>query len=385
MSIPVSRLTAVAAATLFAATACGQTTSVPTNPSVGTSALRTTQYAAQPEDNTSVLKLLTKTVEISSTVDPKNGDMGPRSLAQSTFSSGSIKKGDFIVCNFEDKNGNAGAGTTIEVIPDAPSSKPTTFYQGSDIEGCDGAAIAADGTVFATGLVSKQMVHLTNKGKLKKAYTGLFDPLGDSYGPQPPGASGLYSPYFIFVGDLTTGSIYNDSLGGYGTNQITQVVNGFATSGSSSSGWAAQGPEGLSYNNKLGTLYVTDAPDNTLVEITNAPNLLVKDEVTVQPGGKTFKCLYSSETCGKLIKAGKPLKAPEATALLPNGNLIVANAAGGNTLVEITPSGKVLDTKVVDTSKTQAIYALWATGKNDTNTVLYYTDINSNTVEELEP
>ena len=50
----------------------------------------------------------------------------------------------------------------------------------------------------------------------------------------------------------------------------------------------------------------------------------------------------------------------------------------------MTPTGQVLDTKVVDTSKTPAIFGLLATGSNDKNTVLYYTDANSNTVEELD-
>ena len=69
--------------------------------------------------------------------------------------------------------------------------------------------------------------------------------------------------------------------------------------------------------------------------------------------------------------------------LLPNGNLIVANSAGGNTLVEITPTGKVLDTKVVDTSPTQGIFGVRASGTNDGNTVLYYTDTNDDSLHEL--
>ena len=69
---------------------------------------------------------------------------------------------------------------------------------------------------------------------------------------------------------------------------------------------------------------------------------------------------------------------------LPNGNLIVANTKGGNTLVELTPAGQVLDKKVVDKSKTAGIFALQATGKNDSDTVLFYTDTNTNTLHELE-
>jgi hypothetical protein len=70
--------------------------------------------------------------------------------------------------------------------------------------------------------------------------------------------------------------------------------------------------------------------------------------------------------------------------MLPNGNLVVANSVG-NKLVEIDVStGKVLATKVVDTSKTQGVFALHAIGTKDTNTALYYTDTNDNNLHELE-
>ena len=71
-------------------------------------------------------------------------------------------------------------------------------------------------------------------------------------------------------------------------------------------------------------------------------------------------------------------------AIMPNGNLIVANT-GNNTLVEMTPKGKVLDTKVVDTSKTSGIFGVAAAGTSDSNTTLFYTDTNTNTLHELEP
>ena len=72
-----------------------------------------------------------------------------------------------------------------------------------------------------------------------------------------------------------------------------------------------------------------------------------------------------------------------AQAILPNGNLIVANT-GNNTLVEMTPKGQVLDTKVVDKSKTAGVFGIAADGKNDSDTVLFYTDTNTNTLHELE-
>ncbi|MGB7047304.1 MAG: hypothetical protein WBD57_03175, partial [Candidatus Cybelea sp.] len=69
---------------------------------------------------------------------------------------------------------------------------------------------------------------------------------------------------------------------------------------------------------------------------------------------------------------------------LPNGNLIVANTKGGNKLVELTPKGRVLDTKTIDTDTTGHIFGLLATGTSDSNTVLFYTDTKTNTLQELE-
>jgi hypothetical protein len=51
---------------------------------------------------------------------------------------------------------------------------------------------------------------------------------------------------------------------------------------------------------------------------------------------------------------------------------------------ELTPAGKVLDTKVVDKSKTQGIFGLVARGSNDNDTVLFFSDRNGNNVQEPE-
>ena len=116
----------------------------------------------------------------------------------------------------------------------------------------------------------------------------------------------------------------------------------------------------------------------------NASELLVKDEIIVNKDGKTFTCKYPKTTCGKLVYSGSPLDAPVAMAVLPNGNLVAANSAN-NTLVELTPAGTVLATKVVDKSKTPGVFGIIASGKTDTNTVIFYTDANDNNLHELTP
>jgi hypothetical protein len=168
----------------------------------------------------------------------------------------------------------------------------------------------------------------------------------------------------------------------------TQVITGFGIN--KGSGWSVLGPSGIQYNGtRTGnlcndTLYIVDGVNNTVVAVSNASNLLQKDEIVVQPGGKKFKCAHPKATCATLVYSGSPLNAPVASALLPNGNLIVANSQGGNKLVELTPTGKVLGTKAIDKSTIAHVFGLLATGTSDSNTVLFYTDTKTNTLRELE-
>ena len=377
-----NRVALLLVGTLLAASACGGNGTVPSGPaSVGAGPPQVSGAGASvtsPADDTSILKKLTKDVIIGSTVDPTNGDMGGHALSVVKKSNG-LTKGQLLVCNFEDKTGAAGDGTTIDVFDPKPSSSPSTFAQNSKIQGCDTAAISTDDSVYGGGQVSGVEVSFNQKGKLKKTYGAPFkEPFSDVDASNP----GLYSGEFIFSGDAATGSIVNYGINRYSNKKRLEVATGFAVN--TATGWGALGPSGLQYEPKGDTLYIVDGVDNTIVAFTHASELLVKDEIIVQPGGKTFKCKFPKTTCGELIYSGSPLDAPVAMTLLPNGNLIVANTQGGNTLVELTPTGKVLDTKVVDKSKTAGIFGLAATGSNDTNTALFFTDANSNNLQELE-
>jgi len=335
---------------------------------------------ATPDDTTSILNKLTKDVVIGSTVDPTNGDTGPRSIGVVRANYG-LKKGEIVVCNFADKNGNAGKGTTLELFSPAPSSQPVTFVQSSKIQGCDGSTTTLGNDVYAGGLTSKDVTGWSNTGKLVRTVGAPFkSPLSTV----EASASNFYAAEYIFGSDAVTGGIVSWSVNNYGNPKPLEVATGFKVN--KSAGWSALGPSGLSYYPKKDELFIADGVTNTVVYFTHAGELLVKDEIVVQPDGKTFKCKYpgSRNPCGKLVKAGSPLNAPSAMTVLPNGNVIVANTAGGNTLVELTPSGKVLATKVIDTHSTQGIFGLLAIGTNDTNTALYYTDTNDGNLHELE-
>jgi hypothetical protein len=348
------------------------------------------QSSVMPADTTSILKKLKKNVTIGSTVDPANGDTGPRALSIAQSSFGKVKKGMLLVCNFEDKSGTAGKGTTIDLFSPSAGSKPTTFVRSDDIKGCSGDALAGGDELYTTGMTSKLFAWFTPAGKVKKTWSApITEPMADA--DAPPIYS--YSAEFIFVGNADSGGVVSHSFGHYGDKKNIEVISGFDVN--KASGWSALGPSGLAYwcgvpagsykcKNGADDLYVADGACNAVVEITHVSELLLTDEIVVEPGCKSFKCQYKKFSCGKLVKAGAPLNAPFAAALLPNGNLIVANTKGGNMLVELTPEGQVLDTKVVDKSKTAGIFALAAAGTNDGNTTLFYTDKNTNTLHELE-
>lgn len=373
-----------ASATLFAITACssGQVNLPAKGSDNPASQTANAHFGSDaPADTTSILKKLTKDVVIGSTIDPSNGDKAPRAISLASGSRGLLQKGQLLVCNFDDKAGTAGAGTTMELLDPKPHSKPTRFVQSVAIEGCDGDAITHSFDIFGSGLTSHDVVDFNAEAQAVRTYSGspFKLPLSDAFAF----ALGPYEPSYVFASDAARGSIISISEGFYGDGKALEVADGFAADKSKSGG--ELGPSGLRYNQASDTLYIVDAVSNTVVAFEHASDLLVRDEIVVEPGGKTFKCKHKPVTCGKLIYAGSPLNAPMFSALLPNGNLIVANTGGrANTLVELTPAGQILDTKVVDKNSTQGVFGLMATGTDDSDTALFFTDTNANDVQELK-
>ncbi len=379
MSFSKSRAILPMCVTLLLLTACSQSAAVPPGAAVAPQISGAASAGAvSPNDNTSILKKLVKDVVIGSTVDSNNGDMGPRALSIVATTYGSLKKGELVVCNFENSSGTPGDGTTIELLAPQPSSNPVTFVQSSDIEGCDGSAVTDGTQVYGAGMTSGEVAWFDQTGKLQNTYGS---PLVEPFSDVDAFRNKAYAPENVFVSDAQTGSIVKIGVNAYASGKPLQVATGFPVN--SASGWGVLGPSGLQYNHKTDALYIVDGTDNSVVSFSHASALLVKDEIIVEPKGK-FKCKHKKTTCGKVIYSGSPLDDPVAAAILPNGNLIVANTAGGNTLVELTPKGKILDTKVVDSSSTPAVFGLAASGTNDDNTVLFFTDTNGNNVQELE-
>lgn len=369
---------------VFATSACGANTTVPSGTA---SQLIAPDMGVAPQvDSTSILKKLTKDVKIGSTVDPKNGDTGPRavSLVRSTFG---LKKGQLLVCNYADSGGTAGNGTTIEVLNPTANSKPKTFVQDSNLKGCDGSAITAGNVIYGAGQNGGMVSQYDQSGKVLYTYG---KPIVAPFDTADAFCGFAYAPEDIYVPDAKTGAVVKLEFLPVSKAKDTelQVISGFAVN--HGSGWSTLGPSGIQYNGThIGTkcndtLYIVDGVDNTVVAVSTASALLDKNEIVVEKGGKTFKCAQPKKTCATVLYSGSPLDAPVASALLPNGNLIVANTKGGNKLVEISAAGKVLATKTIDTSSTPHIFGLQASGTSDSDTVLFYTDTGTNTLQELE-
>ena len=245
----------LAGGTLLALSACGGGGAVPAGSSAvpgGASQFSSRTSDASPADSTSILKKLKKDVIIGTTVDPGNGDKGPRGVSIARITYG-IKKGQLAVCNYSNSAGAAGKGTTIELLDPTAGSQPTTFVQSSKILGCAGNAFTNGNGIFAAGLMSHQLVSFDSTGKLVKAYGSPFKgPFYNTDASNP----GLYAAEYMFTSDATSGTIISFSINYYGNPHPLEIAKGFAVN--KKSGWGTLGPSGVQYYPKKDTLYIAD-------------------------------------------------------------------------------------------------------------------------------
>jgi hypothetical protein len=338
----------------------------------------------QPDaDATSILKTLATQTIIGSTVDAKNGDMAPYGLtyvSKPPYGGGKFKKGDLIACNFADSSGTLGNGTTEEILTAKAGSKPVQLVQSTNIKGCTGLGEYADlGVVYSTDATAKNVVATVAKGKVYETITGgpMVQPYGGVYltarVSYPPGDS-------YWNGDATSGTLWRIDLG---TEQkkppVTGVVTGFKVNKGKPG--SVLGPTALAYNPKNDTMYVADGASNILYAFSKVYSFLDEAKaVVIGSTGKTFTGPEAKNA--KVLYSGTALSGPVSMTVLANGNLIVANTKSNN-LVEIESTGAILDTKSVDSGAGGAIRGIVAVGTSDTNTVLYFTDVNGNNVQEL--
>jgi DNA-binding beta-propeller fold protein YncE len=95
------------------------------------------------------------------------------------------------------------------------------------------------------------------------------------------------------------------------------------------------GPTGVGFDLASGVLYVADTLNSRIAVIDNA----------------LFR--FTSAKNGRTLTKNKALNGPLGLTLAPNGNIVTANSGDGN-LVETTPKGQQVATKLVDSSGSPA-------------------------------
>jgi DNA-binding beta-propeller fold protein YncE len=123
------------------------------------------------------------------------------------------------------------------------------------------------------------------------------------------------------------------------------------------------GPTGVGFDYKRGVLYVADTLNNRIVAIDNA----------------LFR--FTSAKNGRTVTQNGSLNGPLGLTIAPNDDIITANGGDGN-LVETTPQGKQVATKLVDSSGSPpgagALFGLIAVPE-----AVYFVDDATNTFDLL--
>ncbi|MCY0901385.1 MAG: hypothetical protein OWU32_04275 [Firmicutes bacterium] len=288
--------------------------------------------------------------------------------------------GGIFVSNFSNKAGTNGAGTTIEQIV---SGKPVTFFSGANgpaamvfspkgplwianfgQQGSDGnvQVISAAGQPFSGGTI------MTGPA-VQGPWGQVFAP-GFTYST---GGQSQTVPAAFFVTGAQNGTVaamYGFNSSSFATTTKFDVIGShLAWSGTNANN--IQGPQGMVWDATSDTLYVTDTADNSIRAFSwTGPNTM-------------------NQGIGKLVYQGGDLNAPVGLAQNPiNGDLIVANQ-GNNDIVELAlPTGPAamaspVAEESVDSGPAGALFGLAATTDATGHLVVYFTDDNTNTLDEL--
>jgi DNA-binding beta-propeller fold protein YncE len=326
------------------------------------------------------------------------GDTNPYGVAVVPLSVGNLIAGNVLVVDFN-HGATPGAGSTIlQVNPTTGVS--SVFASGLPISGPVGVAINPlndgvwVGNFGATdGSTSSDLLILPN-GTVKANYNtqSVNNPASTYTGPRPTfdgvwgeGVSNHNGQVSFYYG--TTGSGAAGSGGGQVwridphpagpangqpvNSTYALVATGLADNATTGalpvSPANAAGPQGFTYDEATGVLYVSNDADNTITAIPDAATatgpVTGATTVPVQPG---------------------VLNGPENITLNPTtGDLLVVNA-GTNTLTEIDPTtGEVQGTRILDDGAPGALFGLAATTDADGNLVVFYGDTNTNTLNVL--
>jgi hypothetical protein len=294
--------------------------------------------------------LFTFPVPAVSTVPP-NGDVNPYGVAfvpQDYAAPGTLRAGDVLVANFNDKTNVQGTGATIVRV--TPLGQESTFFQGAD-----GLGLTTALGVLKSGFVIVGSVP-NNNGTVQPGSLLILDSSGNVV-KQLTDADLLDGPWDltindqgnraqVFVSDVLSGTVTRINLkipqGGMPTVvSMTQIASGYAHRPDPSA--LVVGPTGLAFDAKKGTLYVASTGDNEIFAVAKA--LQLQDD---------------SAGMGMVaVKDPVHLHGPLGLVLAPNGDLITSNgdavnpdSAHVNEIVEFTTAGKFVAQVPTDSSGT---------------------------------
>jgi len=324
----------------------------------------------------SILKTLDDEFTIGSLVDPVTGDVNPYGLDVAKVTSGEISAGDLVVCDFNNSTNVQGTGRSVLAIRPIVGAKPRHITDIGDLLGCNALALAPNDFIWAAAFGANDNPIILPNGTLA---TGLrqfrwHHPFGEAF-VSPVNSHSVPAFYVSNAGD---GSLVRVGITNAGFT-FTTIVTGFPVNGGAPGG--ILGPSGLNYQSSGDRLYVVDGTNNALYAIDHISQIGANG---IAVHGSTFSGPMAGDA--HLIFSGSPLNGPISSAVLPGGNVVLGNTLdpnGKNLIVEISPSGQLLDVKNVDTGPAGALFGMVATGTTPNTTKIWFNDDNDNTLKLL--
>jgi hypothetical protein len=327
-----------------------------------------------PHATGSVVGHLHHLVTIGSAVDPINGDQNPYGLAIAPTTAGLIKAGDLIISDFNDKANIQGLGTSLEILHPTPGSKPIEFISDPHLTGSVAIAMPPGSFPWVASYTANDNPIVTPGGQLADSLStfGWTGPWGQAFSPTagPRGTSAFYES------NGYDGSIVRINVTKKGSFTFDTIATGFSVNHGVPGTVLA--PAGLTYDTTSDVLYIVDSNANRVVAF-QSPGKIPANGIVVGTSGFSGP----AGAMAHVVFAGGPLKAPISAALLFNGNLVVGNTIN-NKLIEITPAGKAVSERLLDSGVKGALFGIVASGTSIATTKIYFNDDNDNTVKVLQ-
>ena len=300
---------------------------------------------------------------LTSTV-PANGDQNPYAIVVAPVSAGTIKAGDILVDNFNDKGNLQGLGTTIVSVDPATNKLSEFAVIPHTLEGCPGGVgLTTAMTMLKTGWVIVGSMPSTDGTTATKG-TGcliVLDATGKVAGTiTSPHIDGPWGNMAV-VDDGATAMLFVSNTG-FGISapadpspvlkkanvvrleltiakdkvpvlkNATVIAEGFGEQ--ADKGVFVIGPTGLALGPD-GTLFVSDALDNAINAI---PQATTRSD---------------SAATGRVLTKDGMLQRPLALVMAPNDHLVVTNGLNGQVVEIDAKTGKQIHAYWANTDKAQ--------------------------------